>query len=46
MEFNLFGFYCFVLFDIYEVNGEDVFKVFLFGRSYYVLLVVIGIGWF
>ncbi len=46
VEFNPLGLYRSVLSDTYEVNGEDVSKISLPGRSYYAPSVAIGIGRF
>lgn len=44
IEFNPLGYYRSMLPETYKVNGDDVDKVFLPGRSYYAPSVSIGIG--
>ncbi len=44
IEFNPFGYYRSFLPETYEVNGNNVEKVFLPGRSYYAPSLSVGIG--
>lgn len=44
IEFNPFGYYRSFLPETYEVNGDNVSKVFLPGRGYYAPSISIGIG--
>jgi hypothetical protein len=44
IEFNPLGYYRSFLPETYEVNGDDVDRVFLPGRSYYAPSISIGLG--